>query len=521
MSGGPGLSALDEYDRMMAGAEAPPAEDVAERGKLKPHDHQPRPPGMYVWFAAQGIGEDTVDDLGLYVAAYDGTAAMVFPYHDPDGDRLLARAYSPNGEPEIKVERGSRPALFNAARIAQTEPAAPLILAETELDAARFIEAGFPGATCAPPGLMARAIAANASMLGTRERFILGISDTAAREEIARRFGRHRCWSIVWPPKTPGCMSAWQAGGRDALITAVADAEPWPLDGVQIIKPGVLTEYRKAPPPLVLTTGTYATDQILRLPGDGRLIIISGIPSHGKTSWAKYVMVHQMQHHDRRFLVFSPESNPWQAFVASCAEIFIDKPLRKRKGSAREPMADVELAHAEQWLRQRLLMLTLDAEDKPPTLDWLFEKWAHEVLRFGVTDVVVDPWNELDHNRNGASEAEYIGRSLQRFKAFATRHGINVWVITHPTKLLPPKPGAKVPPPSMYDISGGAMWANKADVGIIVHTEDDVTMILAQKLRFAQWWGRRNGKAMIVMDTETGRYRSANTGGMPEGSPLV
>lgn len=504
------LSALEEYDRLMAGESASPDAEAQEitSTRLPAHDDLARPDGMYRFFAGQGISADTVDAIGCYVHAYDGVPAMVFPYTDAAG-RLTARTYRPNKVTQILLEPGSRPALFHQGGALDAPADAPCILAENELDAARFIDAGYQYATCAPPGLLERALAgATGALKGTR-RFILALTADRAREEVARRLGRHRCWNLVWPAQTPSCFETWQAGGRDALIHAVENAEPWPLDGVQVVRDGLLEKWRDTPPAPVLTTGTHATDNILRMPSDGRLLIITGIPSHGKTSWTKAVMVHQMQHHGRKFIVFSPESTPWESFVADCAALFIGKPVRRRKGAKTPPMADAELAHAGRWLRSRLLLLTIDAENQAPTLDWIFDRAATEILRWGMTDLVIDPWNELEHARGNMSIEEYIGRCLQRCKGFANRHGVNVWIIAHPIKLSPPKPGQKVLPPSLYDISGGAMWSNKADVGIVIHTEDDETQVIVRKLRFAQLWGDRRGIARIVMDRDTGRYQSS------------
>ena len=96
-------------------------------------------------------------------------------------------------------------------------------------------------------------------------------------------------------------------------------------------------------------------------------------------------------------------------------------------------------------------------------------------MRDGVTDLLIDPWNEIDHSRpSGISETEYIGRCLQRLKAFGLRHGCNVWLIAaHPAKPQPTKNGERRKadqPRARYDISGSAHWFNRADLGFTVHS---------------------------------------------------
>ena len=91
------------------------------------------------------------------------------------------------------------------------------------------------------------------------------------------------------------------------------------------------------------------------------------------------------------------------------------------------------------------------------------------------------------------------------------RHGVNVWIIAHPTKLLPPKAGGEIPPPGLYDLNGGANWANKADLAITVHTPPGKdTEVHIRKCRFARW-GERGKKALVEFDRLTGRYMTPKT----------
>ena len=50
-------------------------------------------------------------------------------------------------------------------------------------------------------------------------------------------------------------------------------------------------------------------------------------------------------------------------------------------------------------------------------------------------------------------------------KRFARQYDVAFWIVAHPTK--PHEGVAKVP--GLYDISGSANWANKADYGLTYH----------------------------------------------------
>jgi hypothetical protein len=72
--------------------------------------------------------------------------------------------------------------------------------------------------------------------------------------------------------------------GPETVKAATENAEPYPIDGLHEIGPETLLALRHSPPRLI--TGTRATDAIIRLPGEGgQLIVVTGIPNHGKSSW--------------------------------------------------------------------------------------------------------------------------------------------------------------------------------------------------------------------------------------------
>ena len=68
------------------------------------------------------------------------------------------------------------------------------------------------------------------------------------------------------------------------------------------------------------------------------------------------------------------------------------------------------------------------------------------------------------------NETEYVSQILGKVKRFAQTHGCHVWFVAHPAKMYRDK-DRKIPVPTLYDISGSANWANKADLGVVVHRE--------------------------------------------------
>lgn len=90
--------------------------------------------------------------------------------------------------------------------------------------------------------------------------------------------------------------------------------------------------------------------------------------------------------------------------------------------------------------------------------------------RYGIRGLVIDPYNELDHQRPvHMNETEYVSQMLTKIKRFAQHNDVHVWFVAHPRQLQ----GWKGEPPNLYDISGSAHFINKADNGIVIHRNRD------------------------------------------------
>jgi len=386
------------------------------------------------------------------------------------------------------------PELFNAESLDDTDEC---VLCRDRDDVSALLGAGVVGAVTVTGGGWLKVLSAHTDRLNRLRKITLALPDGALREEIARRVGRHRCYTIDRPIREIDAE-----GDAMAVIAALADAVPYPIEGIVTVRDGLLVEHARRPAPKTMTTGTLATDKVVRLPTEGRLIVVTGYPSSGKTSWCRFVMVHTAMNHNRRWCVFSPESQPWEEFAVQVAEVYMDKPFWPVNGLPR--MSDTEIKAAERWLGDKVVMLVCDAEAQSPTLDWLLSRVTACVLRNGITDFLIDPWNEVTQERGDMSETDFIGAALQRLKAFGLRHGVNIWVVAHPAKPMAKDGTRKAPGP--YDISSSAQWFNKADVGLTVHSpERGLTELWAWKTRFRRF-GEKNGRGIMQHNTVTGRY---------------
>jgi len=485
-----------------------------------------RPQWFWDFWAARKIGMNTVKEFGVYAAVRNSKALgpnhpfIVFPY--VFNGELANRKYRPFPEKQPQMQdKDALQTLYNVDRLGAEAP--EIVWVEGEPDVMALFECGVSHAVSLKDGAPAKvsenpnaddkrfeALRTHSELLTKAKRIVLaGDMDApglALREELARRLGRHRCFTVDWPEGCKDACDVLREHGPDMVAQAIDAAVPYPIEGLQKVKAGTLLALRRQPAPATMTTGMRAVDDAgLRFPQEGRLIVITGWPGSGKTSLVRFVMVHTADNYERRWAIFSPEMQPWEQFAASCAEAYTGKPFWPVAGTP--SMTDVDIRGAEAWLSGRMTMLVCDAEDQSPTLDWVLERARAAVLRDGATDLLIDPWNEIDHTRaNNVTETEYTARGLQRLKAFGLRHGCNVWVICHPAKPMGLKPGEKAPAPGPYAISGSAQWFNKADMGITVHSPSKhVTEVHLWKARFRRF-GSHPASATVDYDPMCGRY---------------
>jgi twinkle protein len=177
-------------------------------------------------------------------------------------------------------------------------------------------------------------------------------------------------------------------------------------------------------------------------------------------------------------------------------------------------MTDAEKAAADEWIDRYFGFIVPD-EDDDVSLQWVLERAAATIIRCGAAMVIIDPWNEMDHIRPAdMSLTEYTGFAIKQLRKLARKYRVHLIVAAHPAKLKRGSDG-KMPVPRLYDISDSAHWANKADVGIVIHQESfkaPETGINVVKSRYHNIIGRP-GAIKGAWNEERTRYTITNDGG--------
>ena len=484
------------------------------------------PEKVITWFKGRGISEPILkrNSVGYGLHYIPGAGQEVtciqFPYKR-NGETVNVKYR--DGEKNFSQVKDAEKIFYGLDDI---QGCKEIIITEGEVDKFSLEEAGFCNVLSVPDG--APAVVKDGVMnpendakfsyiwncrdeLAEVEKIILAADNDgpgrALTEELARRLGRERCWRVTWPSINDAprkdANEVLVFDGPGVLREVIDNAKPYPiksLHDVDAFELETLALYEHGPQ-RALSTGWLALDPYMKI-REGELSIVTGLTGVGKSEFVDALMVNLATQYGWRFAVCSFE-NPVPEHISKLAEKHLGQPFW---GGPTPRMGEADLRGAMQWLREHFYFIR--ADDEAPTIDWLLETAPAAVIRHGVRGLVIDPYNEIEHKRPvGMNETEYVSQILGKVKRFAQAHGCHVWFVAHPAKMYRDK-DRKIPVPTLYDISGSANWANKADLGVVVHREwvegTTPVQIHIKKVRF-----KSVGKIGIVdfnYDRATGRY---------------
>ncbi len=470
------------------------------------------PPKAVAWFADRGIDEavlrrNQVDYGSVYMPQLEEeVGAIKFPYFR--GAEVINIKYR-DGRKNFRMYGGAERILYGLNDIGETT-----IWVEGEIDKLSLEMAGYRNCVSVPDGAPAPESKSYASKfdyldgseLDRVKVHILAVdNDPPGRrleEELARRLGIEKCLRVTWPDGCKDANEVLAKLGIDALKDSIASAEPFPIEGafdITDFSSNIQDCYENGLPPGA-STGWPEVDRHYTV-ATGQLTIITGQPGHGKSEWLDALTINLAAREGWTFGMYSPENWPAELHIAKLAEKYVGKPFNKGHNN-RMTRSEFDLAQA--WLAKRYSFIMPES----PTVESILEVARQLVKRKGIRGLVIDPWNEIEHQRpTGISETEYISFVLSTLRQFGRTFGVHVWVVAHPKMLLKDKNG-KYPVPGMYDISGSAHWRNKADAGIAVWREvkdgGSVVEIHVQKVRHKHLG--RIGMVQLNYERATGRY---------------
>ncbi|KAF5936591.1 hypothetical protein HYC85_024097 [Camellia sinensis] len=380
-----------------------------------------------------------------------------------------------------------------------------IIIVEGEMDKLAMEEAGFRNCVSVPDGAPASVSKKELpseeqdtkyqylwnckEYLEKASRIILAtdgdLPGQALAEELARRLGRERCWRVKWPKKNDvdhfkDANEVLMYMGPTILKEVIESAELYPIKGLFNFR-DYFDEidayyYRTLGYELGVSTGWRGLNEIYNVV-PGELTIVTGVPNSGKSEWIDALLSNLNASVGWKFALCSMEnkaSSLCYTSVREHARKLLEKHIKKpffdaRYGESVERMSVDELEQGKKWLSDTFYLIRCE-NDCLPSINWVLGLAKAAVLRHGVNGLVIDPYNELDHQRPPSqTETEYVSQMLTKVKRFAQHHSCHVWFVAHPRQLH----HWVGSPPNLYDISGSAHFINKCDNGIVIHRNRD------------------------------------------------
>ena len=195
----------------------------------------------------------------------------------------------------------------------------------------------------------------------------------------------------------------------------------------------------------------------------GWVYLLNGYPNEGKTTFMLNLMAISTILYGDKWGIYSPENYPIKSVIDTLAEILLDNTAnpsfdnRIRKYDYREVITE--------HIQNHFFFVNNDDGYNPNQLLVVKEEL---VKKKGITGFFTDPWSALMHpGMKDTREDQYIAQCLNREIRFAAKYNIINIISHHPPK--PPDPKGELKAPSPYQLSGGAMWWNKAYVVCCLH----------------------------------------------------
>src|SRR5215469_13236649 len=437
---------------------------------------------------ARGLDIEVLDRLGITSSDRLGADTIAIPYFQ--GEHCVGTKYRTiAGEKMFTQEKGSKQIFYNWNCL--TDPNLSneaVIVTEGEPDCWSALQAGYSRVVSVPGGAPSTEVgeraAAKYDFIETMPElpedtvFILATDGddpgAALRADLALRLGQRRCRWVKYPKGCKDLNDALRLYGQRGVVEAINRAQ-WVIGNIFR-----LADIPPLPAAKAYESGFPGLDERYRL-RLGDFCVVTGTPGSGKSAFIGDVACRMVSQHRWPVCFASFEQEPTRDHR---------RMLRSWYGGGMEVSLDQEtVANADKWINEWFSFIVANP-DEPTTLPWVMERMAVAALRFGARLCVLDPWNEVEHDRpDGMSLTEYVGMALREFRAFARKYEVHFIVAAHPAKMR--RENGRFPIPTLYDISDSAMWANRSDVGIIVHRKnEDETLIRVAKSRYHDQIGK-------------------------------
>ena len=445
-----------------------------------------------------------------------GVGWTELPADTPDGKKtFLAFRFLEHGEmfnvqykspdKEFRFEKGCRIAPYNIDAVLGAET---VYITEGMMDTAVLVQCGYESVISLPNGCGTRMACFDAYREHFRGVRIVYAGDTdekgiKKRQEVAKYFCDNEFWYVEWT-EGKDANDVLIAGGEDLVRNCVDHP-------IQQMPVGVVTIDDQAEAfhelvdngvPRFPGINLFGFSHLVRFE-PGRLMVISGFPGAGKSSFADYVMMSLAVQQGWKAAIYSPEKYPMSLHYYELGQILMGSEMSEKHFTAQA------LDRGFRFLRENIFHVSEDCS----SIEDIISTASQLVRLKGIRTLLIDPFNYIDLPvLSGANDTQKITHVLRQIVDFAHQYKVFVILVAHPKK--PQSDGKKNEPliPSLYDIAGSADFYNKCDYGVILQRQRSdsytkappLTWIHVLKIRFRHLG--QLGTRAFGFDSTCGRF---------------
>ena len=462
------------------------------------------------WLDRRGIDVKIAEQFGVETTRDQSGFWLTVPF--TEGGKVINHKYRMTNEKRHRMDKDAPLLLWNADALSHPEvlSGTPVVITEGEWDALAAMSAGLRHVVSVPNGAPQQETEApieakryqfvhrHLDALDKVKTFVLATDgDEPGRilaADLVSLLGPERCRFVTYPEHCKDLNDVLLLHGHSAVVAVINGAKPYPIKGIYGIddfpEKGAVTAWPTGIAPL--------GDMLFVVPGT--LTVFTGYANMGKSTVVNSMLAHMIRHNIPICIA---------SFETEVKPILRDHLRASIAGINLHDAKTKDMGEVDQLIRDNVSIISqLVEEDDEMDLDYFLDLCRTAVIRDGVKVIVLDPWNELEHKRRrDETETDYISRALRAIKRFAKQFDVAFWIVAHPTK--PQEGKARVP--GLYDISGSANWANKADYGLTYHRprpEENRAELRVTKVRMGL--PGEKGSVFVSYDFRSSEFRPAD-----------
>lgn len=455
---------------------------------------------LYNYFLKRGIAKGII---GKYKIDINERNEIIFKYYrDNELINIKYRVNLGDGKKSFRQEKDTEKIFYGMDEVLETEK--EIVIVEGEIDVLSLAEIGV-AAVSVPQGaseVKLECIENCWDFLQRFESYVICVDNDIAGEKLKQnlieRLGKNKCkvvnWNVGEDIKSKDANELLLKD-KDALIYLIKSAEFLQIEGISSIgidKDSIFNFWENGYED-GMSTGWRNIDEVFKIK-TGRLMVVTGIPSRGKSFFIDNLMFNLTTNYKLKHLICSFEIDR-NSHIARFASMFTEKNFRNNLSQ----MTKQDLENSINYLNNYFYRFEVD---KAWSVDEIIQQAEIAVKRYGIKTLTIDPYNRLN-NQFTEREDLYIGKILTELTLFAKRNNVFVVFIAHPQKL---KKDQTIP--TLYDISGSANWYNMADYGLIIHRDrenstgklENKTQVIISKVKDFELGDPSGGKVELYFD---------------------